>query len=666
MNIHRAPGGARFSAEVSSTTEPQKAFAFQRRSRVSSVLPSWLHLCLPAVALATTSYGCGTDLNCVETATCPPEESEDASSDARSGGDASGAVDADAGDVSTGAGGAGGVGGAGGNAGKGGAGGASGGKSGTGGAPDAGGRGGSAGSGASGDASTSPDAASDRYADASSDLSSGFDVNVLDSGPRGAGGASGASGAGGTAGASGGMGGNSGTGGSDGGTDSDAPLDAGDSCVVNGCGGCLKLSGEPGQPCGRCGTYACIDGMSDVICANEAPNECGGCGVLNAKPGTSCGSCHGYVCDPGKASTSCHWLAIKQISLGNRHTCALLQHGGVRCWGSNIAGQLGDGTDTNRPSPPTSDVLLGVTAIAAGGQHTCALLSTGGMRCWGWGAQGSLGTGGVANVLSPPTADIANLPGGVHAIAAGSTFTCAVLNSFGVRCWGSNANGQLGYGIGANLLEPPTADIPNLPGGAWSLAAGPSHACAILRSSRGVRCWGENKSGQAGIGDSSADLFVPPMSDAANLGFVSSVAAGSVHTCSLATGGVKCWGFRGHGQLGDGQITGDPLLTPPTSNVLSDVGSVTAGWYHTCALLLSGAVRCWGYPPGTGATMTRADTDFEILAGVTAIDAGLEHTCAVTGPGDISCWGGNEYGQIGDGTTDLRTAPTALPSFCPK
>jgi hypothetical protein len=105
-------------------------------------------------------------------------------------------------------------------------------------------------------------------------------------------------------------------------------------------------------------------------------------------------------------------------------------------------GQLGDGTTTDRSTPPDVDVLKGVQAIATGGEHTCALLTNGGVRCWGWNWSGQLGDGTVTNRSTPPDTDVL---GGVRAIAAGNAHTCALMQTGGVRCWGDNGGGQLGY-----------------------------------------------------------------------------------------------------------------------------------------------------------------------------------------------------------------------------
>ena len=116
---------------------------------------------------------------------------------------------------------------------------------------------------------------------------------------------------------------------------------------------------------------------------------------------------------------------------------------GSAAGGATTYGQLGDGTTTDRWTPPTSDVLTGVQAIAAGDDHTCALMTTGGVRCWGDNDYGQLGDGTTTDRSTPPASDVLT---GVQAIAAGDGHTCALMTTGGVRCWGCDAYGQLGDG----------------------------------------------------------------------------------------------------------------------------------------------------------------------------------------------------------------------------
>ena len=117
-----------------------------------------------------------------------------------------------------------------------------------------------------------------------------------------------------------------------------------------------------------------------------------------------------------------------EMAAGGAHTCALTTAGAVRCWGANDAGQLGDGTTTNRLMPVFVDWLTSdVVAITAGGAHTCALTSPGAMRCWGANDAGQLGDGTTTNRLMPVFVDW--LTDDVVAIAAGSAHTCALTSA---------------------------------------------------------------------------------------------------------------------------------------------------------------------------------------------------------------------------------------------
>jgi alpha-tubulin suppressor-like RCC1 family protein len=348
-----------------------------------------------------------------------------------------------------------------------------------------------------------------------------------------------------------------------------------------------------------------------------------------------------------------------RIAAGDWHTCAVTTGGGVLCWGYNASGQLGDGTTTNRLTPmPVIGLGSGVAAVAAGTDHTCALTSVGGVVCWGWNHYGQLGDGTTTDRLSPTP--VVGLGSGVSEIAVGWGYTCALTSGRGVVCWGHNRTGQLGDGTTTDRLTPtPVTGLGNV----VAIAAGDDQTCAIT-SVGGVVCWGENTVGELGDGTTTDRLTPTPV---VGLGSgVNKIAAGGVHTCALtAAGGVLCWGYNLEGELGNGT---DSMQTTPTAVSGSETGvvAITTGTKHACALTTAGSVLCWGWNAGgqlgDGTTTDRWTPTAAggLGRGVAAIAAGRAHTCGLTTVGGIVCWGRNTEGQLGDGTTTDRYAPTVV------
>ncbi len=242
-------------------------------------------------------------------------------------------------------------------------------------------------------------------------------------------------------------------------------------------------------------------------------------------------------------------------------------------------------------------------------------------------------------------------------ISAGNTHTCAVYIDNTIKCSGSNSLGNLGNGTGVLSLSPVSVTgITN----AISVAAGSNHSCALL-SNNTIKCWGHGSYGQLGIGSTTtqylSQIVVSGITNAASLGIGSSVYYRSCAT--LNDGTIQCWG---DGWLGSNDTSGS--LTPRAVSNISSAKSVSNGSEVTCALLNNGSIQCWGLSSqgqlgnGTGSTgpganyFSRIPVSVSNITNATAVSSGGGHTCAIVGNGSVKCWGTNNYGQLGDGTTN--------------
>ena len=190
---------------------------------------------------------------------------------------------------------------------------------------------------------------------------------------------------------------------------------------------------------------------------------------------------------------------VADVAAGGSFTCVLMDAAngaGVRCWGRNDYGQLGDGATTGSSTPVgVSGLEGGVAAVAAGGSHACALTNAGGVLCLGVNSSGQLGDGTVTNRRTPVA--VSGLASGVAAVAAGGYHTCAVMTSGAAQCWGDGSYGQLGDGATTGSFTP--VPVTGLSAGVAALAPGAQHTCALMGDGE-VQCWGRNVYGQLGDG----------------------------------------------------------------------------------------------------------------------------------------------------------------------
>lgn len=355
-------------------------------------------------------------------------------------------------------------------------------------------------------------------------------------------------------------------------------------------------------------------------------------------------------------------IQVRQLSAGGSHSCAITLEGGVKCWGSNGYGQLGNGTQTRSLVPTqVTGLTSGIASISAGVQHTCALTTDGAAKCWGYNDYGQVGDGSTSNRKVP--SQVSGMTSGIAAISAGENHTCAVTSGGAAKCWGMNLFYQLGDGSMMNRSAP--VQVSGLSTGVAAVAVGGSHTCA-LTTGGGVKCWGDDQTGQLG-NDATMSGKTSPVNVLGLTSGVVSISA-SNHTCALTdAGAVKCWGFNAYGQVGDNSTTS--RSTPVTvSGLASGVVSVAAGGNSTCAILATGGLKCWGFNTngevGDGTT-THRKTPVDVVglqSEVTSVSTGGGFACAVH-DGAPKCWGGRGNGELGNNSTNKSLVPVEVQGF---
>jgi hypothetical protein len=339
---------------------------------------------------------------------------------------------------------------------------------------------------------------------------------------------------------------------------------------------------------------------------------------------------------------------VLAVAAGTNHSCAVHQDGRVSCWGYGpfIAPGLPPVV-----SPRAIPVGGPAIAVQVGIQAACALLAAGGVSCWGDLA------GGGAEPPAPVVKEDGTPLGGVTHIAGGSLAFCASAPA-GIFCWGPNQAGELarppsmtfpprtavlaepgprpllaasvailahdgadelcGWGNNDSGILPGARGLVDQPrcqggiAGVLQLSAGDGHVC-VRRAGASFACWGSNSGGQLGIGDDGVlDLELPGLPRALPASIVG-IASAAYHTCAVvATGAVLCWGSNEHGEVG--LAPSAPLFSPrPVAGFAGKVVALGAGAgaQHTCAILADGQVQCWGYDNagqlGAGASTEDAD-----------------------------------------------------------
>jgi alpha-tubulin suppressor-like RCC1 family protein len=302
--------------------------------------------------------------------------------------------------------------------------------------------------------------------------------------------------------------------------------------------------------------------------------------------------------------------AIIQVTAGVSHACALTRTGDVWCWGANDSGQLGHrttagGSCTTKCPAGKVEGVTRATQVSAGDGFTCAVLATGAVHCWGRDAAGALGrptttTCGM-NACDPVPDAVIGVSSAVQ-VSAGAKYACARTSAGDVFCWGDNTYGQLGTG---DMMVPASPKPVAGFGKAVDISAAlvGANTCAVA-STGSVWCWGMNTYGGTGhtpgsMGDvmsSDNQPSAPSPALVQHLASASNVDTGDLGACAkLASGDFWCWGYDGLGCLGRSDSASPTVALPPAPVViLQHLAVFSMRYSHACGVDLSGSAWCWG------------------------------------------------------------------------
>ncbi len=350
--------------------------------------------------------------------------------------------------------------------------------------------------------------------------------------------------------------------------------------------------------------------------------------------------------------------SVRAVSAGGDHNLALDADGRVWAWGANGLGQLGVDGVSHRTEAAQVPGLPEVVKIAAGVDDSFnAALDVDG-RVWTWGSNfaGELGDGTLTHRSSP---DLVTLPEPVTDVSAGGSFTVALGASGRIFAWGNNNAGQLGDGTTVQRTTPVAVDLPVEAPPLESLSAGGAMTYA-RDSAGGVWAWGLNNLGYLGDGTTTSRSTPGPVQ---GLPAVTALDAGHGHALALdAEGAVWAWGRNNQGQLGDRSVRQRRAAT--RTRTMPAAEALSAGPEHVLALTDDGEVWAWGWNAfgqlGDGTLVSRGTPQpVPGVTGASAVAGGGWHSLAVTG-GQVLAWGDNRDGQLGDGTTTSRQSPTPV------
>jgi len=359
----------------------------------------------------------------------------------------------------------------------------------------------------------------------------------------------------------------------------------------------------------------------------------------------------------------------KEVFVGDDHSCAILENGQPLCWGANSRGQIGDYSTFDSFAPMTVgfDNLVNIRSIEFGFRHTCALSVDGSVYCWGSNERGQAGESGGSDLTYPTLViDSTETSDQVMSLASSinSKFTCALTQSGKVYCWGANDKGQLGNG---NYDGTHTPQLISSSDNFTFTDIQVNNEFACAGDGVSVICWGANENGQLGRDSPTTFSSEPMLVNFPNNNLIISFTLSWAHACAIdISKEVSCWGSNSWAELGDGGTVSSSTPVKPILPVNIHAEQVfTEGW-RTCALMSDASLYCWGNNVagqiGDGTTTDRfvpTRTAFPSGEIVTDISLSSDHSCAIVNSTSVWCWGVNG-GILGNGGKADSSMPTQI------
>ncbi len=296
-------------------------------------------------------------------------------------------------------------------------------------------------------------------------------------------------------------------------------------------------------------------------------------------------------------------LTVKKMDTGDYHGCSISINDRAYCWGNNSNGQLGNNSTVQASIPVAVNqgamASLSVKSISAGQHHTCAVGFDDKGYCWGANTYGQLGNNSTTRSLTPVAVLVGGMPSQIiKSISAGDYSTCAIASDDKIYCWGANTYGQLGNNSTTRSLTPVAVLAGAMPSQVVKfVTVGPSRVCAIGSDDKAY-CWGSNNRGQ--LGDNTYTQKLTPtavLQGDMPSQVVRSISTSSQHTCAIGYDGkAYCWGYNFNAELGNGNRD---LAKVPSAVSIGEmpslvIKSISAGYYHTCAIGVDDRIYCWG------------------------------------------------------------------------